>query len=151
MIKEEAIVQGLKDTFGFSDETVIIKRARRITADVTIHEYREVIAYLKNEMNFTMLCTITGLDLTDTFQAIYHVGNDEGVIVDVKLTIQKQKPVIDTITDIYEGTALYERELIDMFGIQVKGLPEGNRYPLPDGWPVNDHPLRKDWKSVAKA
>jgi membrane-bound hydrogenase subunit beta len=24
-------------------------------------------------------------------------------------------------------------------------LPEGFRYPLPDDWPANQYPLRKDW------
>ena len=32
-----------------------------------------------------------------------------------------------------------------MFGIKVEGLPEGERYPLPDGWPEGQYPLRKDW------
>ena len=48
--------------------------------------------------------------------------------------------------DTFPGAELYERELVDMFGISVEGLPAGNRYPLPDDWPQGQHPLRKDWK-----
>jgi Ni,Fe-hydrogenase III component G len=36
--------------------------------------------------------------------------------------------------------------MMDLFGMQVEGLPPGNRYPLPDDWPPNQYPLRKDWK-----
>jgi len=35
---------------------------------------------------------------------------------------------------------------MDLFGAKVEGLPEGPRYPLPDDWPKNQFPLRKDWK-----
>jgi Ni,Fe-hydrogenase III component G len=32
-----------------------------------------------------------------------------------------------------------------MLGVNVEGLPEGKRYPLPDDWPDGQYPLRKDW------
>ena len=49
----------------------------------------------------------------------------------------------------YAGAQVYERELVDLFGAQVEGLPPGNRYPLTDDWPTDEHPLRKDWKPIA--
>ena len=35
---------------------------------------------------------------------------------------------------------------MDLLGIKVNGLAEGQRYPLPEDWPKGDYPLRKDWK-----
>jgi Ni,Fe-hydrogenase III component G len=40
---------------------------------------------------------------------------------------------------------------VDLLGIQVQGLPTGNRYPLPDDWPANQYPLRKDWQPADAA
>ncbi len=51
-----------------------------------------------------------------------------------------------TITDIFPSAVMYEREIADLFGIKVEGIPPGNRYPLPDNWPDGNYPLRKDWK-----
>ena len=39
-----------------------------------------------------------------------------------------------------------ERELMDLLGAKVEGLPAGKRYPLSDDWPTDEYPLRKDWK-----
>jgi Ni,Fe-hydrogenase III component G len=44
------------------------------------------------------------------------------------------------------GAILYERELQDMFGIVVEGLPDPRPLLLCDDWPAGEHPLRKDWK-----
>ena len=40
---------------------------------------------------------------------------------------------------------LHEREIVDLFGVEVEGLPDGPHYPLPDGWPEGNYPMRKDW------
>jgi NADH:ubiquinone oxidoreductase subunit C len=53
---------------------------------------------------------------------------------------------MQTITSIFPGGGIYERELIDLFGAHIDGLPEGRNYPLPDNWPKGEHPLLKDWK-----
>jgi len=52
---------------------------------------------------------------------------------------------------IFPGAVSYEKELEDMFGIKVEGLPPGRRYPLPDDFPTDQYPLRKDWKFVQPA
>ena len=97
-------------------------------------------------MNFDFLCTITGLDKVASFEAIYHFANKDGILINLKLDIPKNNPKIDSIIHIYEASLFYERELKDMFGIEVSGLPQGRRYPLPDNWPTDQYPLRKDWK-----
>ena len=151
MTKEETIVKDILAKFSSLEEKIVIARQRRIFIEVTLENYREIMQYMKSNMSFGMLCTITGLDMGEEFQVIYHLAKDEGVIVSLRLNIDKKNPVVNTVTDIYEGTTLYERELIDMFGINVIGLPQGNRYPLPDGWPQDEHPLRKDWKAKDSA
>lgn len=147
MTKEEITVKDILKKFSTLQEKIITARQRRIFIEVTLKNYLSIIEYMKNSLSFTMLCTITGLDIAEEFQVIYHLSNDEGLIVSLKLNIDKKAPTISTITNIFAGATLYERELIDMFGINVTGLPDGERYPLPDGWPKDQHPLRKDWKA----
>lgn len=144
---EQEVMQAVLEKFSIDESKANIARERRIFIEVDMENYKDVMAFLKNSLDFTMLCTITGLDMNDHYQLIYHVSDDHGLIVNLKLNIDKSNATVDTITHIYEGTTLYERELVDLFGINVTGLPEGNRYPLPDGWPEGQHPLRKDWKA----
>lgn len=91
---------------------------------------------------------ITGLDLRDWFEVIYHIYNDQGVLLNLKTRISREEPKIPTVTGIFPGVFLYERELMDLFGILVEGIPDGRRYPLPDDWPDGEYPLRKDWKGL---
>lgn len=37
-----------------------------------------------------------------------------------------------------------ERKAFDMFGLRAMGLPDERRLVLPDDWPDNLYPLRKD-------
>ena len=53
--------------------------------------------------------------------------------------------IIPTITDLSPGASLYEREIHDLFGVIFEGHPNLTPLLLPDNWPINVHPLRKEW------
>ncbi|MEI6079683.1 MAG: NADH-quinone oxidoreductase subunit C [bacterium] len=143
--KEENIQQSLLSKFKTLEGKITVKRARRLFAEVDFSNFRDVFHYAVKDLNFNVMCMITGLDEGENFSFIYHLANFDGVILDVKTSVPKSNPVIKTIMEYFPGAVLYERELTDMFGVKVEGLPEGNRYPLPDGWPEGQYPLRKDW------
>jgi membrane-bound hydrogenase subunit beta len=147
MTIEEGIVKNLINDFKYLDEKCSIPKERRIIVEVPQEAFIKVIEYMKSELSFTMLITITGLDLGEELQAIYHLAMDKGVVLNLKVNVPKLNPVIETVTSIYQGASLYERELIDMFGFEIKDMPQGYRYPLPDWWPNGQYPLRKEWKS----
>lgn len=147
MTNEEKIKKELSDRFGFSTEQISIVRERRISIEVPYDQFRRVFEHAVNGMEFRHLCTITGLDEGDTLAFIYHLARANGAILSLKTRVPKANPVLQTILDIFPGGLIYERELVDLLGVRVEGLPEGNRYPLPEGWPDGQYPLRKDWKA----
>jgi membrane-bound hydrogenase subunit beta len=145
----EKIRLNLEKTFPFLEGKFVMPRVRRIFVEVPQDNFIEVLNHLKNKMDFNSLCTITGLDSGERFEVIYHLANDKGEMVNVKIFTPRSAPKVKTVTAIYEGATFYERELVDLLGIEVTGLAPGRRYPLPDDWPVGQYPLRKDWKSPA--
>ena len=145
--KEQHIVDSLIKKFDFMGDKIKIKRARRISAEVALNNFRPVFDHLIKELSFNAMCMITGLDDGENFGVIYHITGTHGVVFDLKTSTPRNNPVLKTIGDAFPGAILYERELVDMFGIRVDGLPEGNRYPLFDDWPQGQYPLRKDWTS----
>ena len=149
MTSEEILVQDLIKKFSFLEGKCNIARVRRIFVDVKAEDILDVLSFSEKSLQFTMLPAITGLDIGDEYQVIYHLANEKGMMLNLKTNIPKSNPVIKTVTGIFQGATLYERELKDMFGIIVEGLGEGRRYPLPDGWPEDQHPLRKDWNPDA--
>ena len=146
MTHEESIVQGLTGKFAYLADTVKVQRIRRIIADVDQPHFEEVFAYARNELGFTVLCTITGLDEGATMGFIYQMARTDGIVFSLKFSAPKDKPVIQTMIRYFPSAEIYERELMDLLGAQVEGLGPGNRYPLPDTWPRDEYPLRKDWK-----
>ncbi len=143
---EEDIKQGLVKNFSFLESKILVQRPRRILLELDQARFEEVFEYLIKELRFAHLIAITGLDEQDKLSFIYHMAQDGGIMVNIKTSVSKDNPVIKTISKRFPTADVYERELVDLFGAQVEGLPEGNRYPLVDDWPKGQFPLRKDWK-----
>jgi NADH:ubiquinone oxidoreductase subunit C len=145
------IKDGLTRQFGFLADKIVTPRERRVFVEAPPDKFREVFEYAVKQMGFDWLCTITGLDEKESLVAIYHLAHADGTVLNLKNRVARDKPAIRSVTDVFPGAANYERELVDLLGFEVEGLPPGNRYPLPDGWPTDQHPLRKDWQPEKKA
>jgi Ni,Fe-hydrogenase III component G len=145
MSEENNIKQQLIEKFGFLSDKITVQRPRRIFADIPLANFPEIFDYAVKQLNFSILTTITGLDEGTTLGFIYHLARENGIVLNLYTNAPKDKPVIKTVTAYFPSADAYERELVDLFGAQVTGLPEGDRYPLPDDWPANQFPLRKDW------
>lgn len=116
----------------------------RIFLGLAVGDLLPTADLLRNKYGFWHLATITGLDSGDDFEILYHFGDKE-TTVNLRVHIPKADPKLPSITPIIPGAVLYERELQDMFGMIVENLPDSRPLLLPDGWPPNAHPLRKDW------
>ncbi|MDD2773957.1 MAG: NADH-quinone oxidoreductase subunit C [Elusimicrobiales bacterium] len=145
MEKENALKTALETNFASLVSDVKIARPRRLWATTSVANFKEVINWLNKEQGFTHLSTITGVDSGANFEFLYHIANG-GLMLTLKVLVPSANPTAATVTDIFPGAEDYERELVDMFGATITGLPPGNRYPLPDGWPEGQYPLRKSWK-----
>jgi Ni,Fe-hydrogenase III component G len=148
MSSEQQIELDLIKKFAFMQGKIRIQRARRIFADVTPDHVEEVFAYLVRDAGFTILCTITGLDLGANLGVLYHLAQESGIVLTMSVAVPKEAPVVQSVTSYFPAADAYEREMVDLLGLQVRGLAPGNRYPLPDDWPAGQYPLRKDWKET---
>jgi len=145
MSQEEKIKESLISKFSYLNNSIQIVRPRRVSIEVSLDNFLAVFSYLAKELQFSHLCTITGLDEQENLGFIYHLAGEAGVMLNLKTSAPKANPVIKSVTQYFPGAEIYERELVDLFGAQVEGLAPGHRYPLTDDWPFDQHPLRKDW------
>ncbi|MGZ5555355.1 MAG: NADH-quinone oxidoreductase subunit C [Candidatus Aminicenantales bacterium] len=133
---------------GLGDRVEIANPARRrLFIKVAPEHLRAVVARLRDAFGVVFLSTISGVDKGTTFEMIYHFSTPEQDY-HVRTEIPKDNPRVDSITPVIPGAILYEREIQDMFGIVVDGIPDGRRLLLPDDWPDGQFPLRKDWTFV---
>jgi len=118
---------------------------RRIFFTVEPKDLLAVVGGLKEAMGLWFLSTISGVDLGEQFEIVYHFGHDHGNL-NIRTRIPKSDPRIESITPHIPGAILYERELQDMFGMTVEHIPDPRPLITSDDWPAGNFPLRKDWK-----
>lgn len=143
MTLEEEIVEKLKAKFGDKILDAKIQRARRIFITVDRSTYKEVVKFLKEEVGVTHVSTIAGVDAIERFEVI-PLFSYKGIVIALRSIVPKDSPEVDTITDVIPGAFFYEKEVHEMFGINMKGHPDLTHLELPDDWPEGLYPLRKD-------
>lgn len=118
---------------------------RRVFITVQSQDLVEACKVVREKLGILHLSTITARDTTANIEINYHFAKP-GVVVTVKTLTDRQAPTVRTITEVFPGAVLYEREIHDILGIKVEGHPDPRRLVLPDDWPDGVYPLRKDWK-----
>jgi len=97
----------------------------------------DFVSRLVNQLNVRHLTTITGLDIGQNIEIIYHFWLEKDTI-HIKTIIPKTKPTAVSIVQIVPGAILYEMEIHDMFGVTFTGNPWMDRkLLLPDSWPAD--------------
>ncbi len=97
------------------------------------------------ELDMRYLSCLTAVDRLDHFEVVYHLQslrrNHLGVM---KAKIwDRETPELPSVTSVWPGAILQEREAYDLMGIRFRGHPDLRRLFLWEGFP--GHPLRKDW------
>ena len=148
-------IEALRARFGSAIMDESWQAPDQVTVTVPLNSVPDVVAMLYYEQG-GWLATVVANDerpLNGQF-AIYYVLSVEGVgddsetsgkvYVAVHAQIPPHQPEFPSVTPKVPAAVWYEREVRDMFGLQPIGLPDERRLVLPDDWPDNLHPLRKD-------
>lgn len=120
---------------------------RRFFLKVAADDLLEAVLLLREKLGFAYLATISGVDLGESFEIIYHFAIP-GAQLNVRTQVPRSNPHIESICPAIPGAILYERELQDMFGLKVDHIPDPRPLVLPEDWPAENYPLRKDWKHI---
>ncbi len=127
------------------DAVVEVTRARRIMVYTPFENLLATLQFL-HDQGVSHVSTITGVDkISDNkFELLYHLYWEQNEIT-VRVEVDRDKPIVPTVSTILPGVVVYEREIQDMFGIRVTGIPDRRRLLLCDEWPEGEYPLRKDY------
>ena len=142
-----AIVENLKRDLGDKVLELANPDVRRIFLRVAPRDLVPAVTLLRDKYDCAYLATISGVDKGETFELVYHFASPV-VNINVRTELPRSEPRVPSICAVIPGAILYERELQEMFGLTVEGIPDPRRLNLPDDWPEGQFPLRKDWKHV---
>ncbi len=94
------------------------------------------------------LAAITGLDLGSTagdIEVLYHFCAGPAVLT-LRIRTPRAQASVPSICAFIPAAALFERELGEMFGLTVQDSDYPEHLFLPDDWPADTFPLRKDFQ-----
>lgn len=139
------IVESLKRDLGAAALEIANPDLRRVFVKVAASDLVPAVTVLRDRHDCAYLATISGVDRGERIELLYHFASPAASIT-VRTDMPRSAPRLASICSVIPGAVLYEREIQEMFGITVEGIPDARRLNLPDDWPDGVFPLRKDWK-----
>lgn len=111
---------------------------------VEAKDIEAVASKLKKEKKLTTLAYMTALEIKSGYQVIYQFEQQmPSQVVQVKVTVPKDSPVIPSLYKLFASADWQEREAFDMIGVKFDGHPNLVRILNPDNW--EGHPLTKSY------
>jgi NADH/F420H2 dehydrogenase subunit C len=99
----------------------------------------------EDQLFFDNLFCITCVDWKTHLNMVYHLSSTRHRhTVVVKCKLDRNDPVIDSVTDIWKTADFHEREAFEMFGVHFRNHPDLRKLILPDDW--TGYPMRKDYE-----
>lgn len=120
----------------------------QLTVTVKVNYLPEVVEFLYYKQG-GWLSVLFGNDerkLNGHYAVYYVLSMEKGTKcwITVRVEVDANKPEYPSVTPRVPAAVWGEREVRDMYGLIPVGLPDERRLVLPDDWPDELYPLRKD-------
>ena len=145
----ELIAQAVRERLG--DDAVVGTSYYReqATLEVRPDRARAVVGYLHERAAepYDFLASLHGCDYypeeprLGVHYQLLSTTRVERLGVKTRLTLDEAE--LDTVTDLFPGANLQEREVYDFFGVVFRGHPDLRRSHMPEDY--EGHPLRRDF------
>jgi NADH-quinone oxidoreductase subunit D/NADH-quinone oxidoreductase subunit C/D len=146
-MSEQIEIQSPSLTERFPDIVVSDSRAGYSGYVVPPEYLVQVVQAVKDELGYDYLSSVTGVDYLpeNKMEVVYHFYRTTGggALV-LKTQVDRENPVVPSLTPLFPGAEFQEREAWDLLGIRFENHPDLRRILTWEGF--YGHPLRKDWK-----
>jgi Ni,Fe-hydrogenase III component G len=81
------------------------------------------------------------------FEIHYHFSKDDiGLILNLHVILDKEKPEIESLSNMFSASNWIEREMHELFGINFLNHPEQEKLLSEGNWAEGVYPYRKEFK-----
>lgn len=93
------------------------------------------------------LVELCSVDQITRIDVVYHIASlAQNHLFELKVPADHEHPEVPSVTPLWVGATLQEREVYDLMGVRFPGHPDLTRLFLWDSFP--GHPLRKDFLAL---
>ncbi len=118
-----------------------------VNIDIPSDKLVAVAQLLRDELGFDMLTCVTGVDMIDHIESLYHFRSlTQDWLLQARVRLTAEHPEVDSLVSLYPSANWLEREQYDMYGIIYRGHPDLRRILLEDEF--IGHPLLKSFNST---
>ncbi len=118
-----------------------------LSLDIDSTNLVAVCRFLRDQLGFDLLSCISGVDMLDHLETVYHVRSIvRGQLLQIKVRLDHEKPELDSVVSVWPTANWLERETYDLFGIKFAGHPDLRRMLLDDDF--EGYPLLKSFHQV---
>lgn len=120
---------------------------QRIYVTVDRKDLVEVARYLFFEAK-ARFAIASGVDTRQGVEILYHFSLDKegGKIVSLKVLLPREDLKVESLAPHIKATNWIEREMAELLGVEFLHHPDMRRLLLPEDWPEDKYPLRRDYR-----
>lgn len=149
MTREE-ILQEMRRRFEDSIVVVLDKSYTRVYIEIKPEAIVPISEYLFRDLA-ARFNIASGVDTRTCIEILYHFTLEEiNLLISLRVKLDRQAPVIDSLTPSFEAANWIEREIHELLGVEFKNHPDMRRLLLPESWPEGVYPLRRDYQEWDK-
>jgi Ni,Fe-hydrogenase III component G len=137
-----------KLTGRFSSDTVEIKLSKNKRAIITIKPSAilAISEYLYRSEGFRFIIA-SALHTRSGFEIYYHFSLDaDGLVLSLHVILDKEKPCIESLSNMFSASNWIEREMHELFGIDFLHHPNQEKLLSDGNWAEGVYPYRKEFK-----
>ena len=140
------ILESIKKQFGKRIKKVFDKSERRVYIDIDKEDIKDTANFIFKDLG-ARFNIASGVDTPKQIEILYHFSFDElSLVVSIRTFVDKGNCQIDSLAPTIKATGWIEREIHELLGVDFKGHPDLRPLLLPDDWPKDKFPLRRDFK-----
>jgi NADH-quinone oxidoreductase subunit C len=97
------------------------------------------------DLKFDYLNNVTGVDTGEQLEVVYSLSSiSHGLRLDFKVILPYDQATVESLVEVWKAADWHEREIWELYGIDITGHPNLKQFLLPDDWDQG-HPMRKAW------
>ena len=148
--REEGIINSLKQNFPADIKDGTVVRRSRLNVTVAPDRIKDVAIFLRDKLGYDHPTGVSAVDYNREarFEIVYHLSSIQNkdqrdIVLNLKESVPRNNPKAFSLVSVWPGVENYERESLEMFGLQFEGHPRPEKLFLNDNWD-GPPPMRKE-------
>lgn len=142
----EAAINKLTGKFITDTVEVTLLKGRRAIVTIRPTAIINVSEYLWKSEGFRFIIA-SAMHTRRGFEIYYHFSFDaDGIILSLHVILDKEKPHIESLSNMFSASNWIEREMHELFGIDFLHHPNQEKLLSEGNWAEGVYPYRKEFK-----